>query len=250
MASRSLLGGRVTSSCRWLLPKSTTKRVAGRTVLLSRFLGEDRLRNFTNAGVSSAGDGGVGAKSFKPLGAAQRRDGRFVDSAVGSNDVSRLARRSFHLSSKRDSLSAERIAERTAVAQADFALAAEEESQSVPRKTRVPGKTTNSLFPFSGEDDGYSEEDYTDDEDGEVVRVDSDSSEDDDELAIASLGMASEIVDALLKRGITHLFPIQVLSSSQCSRTSVFSFLTLFIELLILPAEEAVHRAISVSRCV
>ncbi|CAM6129401.1 unnamed protein product [Calypogeia fissa] len=218
MASRSLLGGvRVSSSCRWLLPKSA-KRLAGRTVLLSRFLGEDRLRNISNAGVSSSsaaanrGYGG-GPKGLRPVVVAQRReDGRFVDgAAVGSsNDVSRLSRRSFHLSSTRDSSSAERSAERTAVAQADFTVAAEEERQSVLGKSRVPGKTTkNSLFPYADEDDEYSEEDYSDDEDGEVVRVGGDSSEDDDELAISRLGIAAEIVDALVKREITHLFPIQ-----------------------------------------
>jgi hypothetical protein len=42
----------------------------------------------------------------------------------------------------------------------------------------------------------------------------------DEELAIASLEVSSEVVDALAKRGITHLFPIQVLSFLLCTVTS------------------------------
>lgn len=56
-----------------------------------------------------------------------------------------------------------------------------------------------------------SEEDESDvDEDVEVLRVDNESVDDGDELAISRLGIPEAVVEALAKRGIMQLFPIQV----------------------------------------
>ncbi|GJP86134.1 hypothetical protein CLOP_g16198 [Closterium sp. NIES-67] len=55
-----------------------------------------------------------------------------------------------------------------------------------------------------------SDEEVSSDEEGEVVLVDvSDDDVDRDELAIESLGLATVLEQALLKRGISRLFPIQ-----------------------------------------
>ncbi|KAG0569832.1 hypothetical protein KC19_6G118900 [Ceratodon purpureus] len=55
-----------------------------------------------------------------------------------------------------------------------------------------------------------SEEDESEeDEEAEVLRVDNESMDDGDELAISNLGIAEAVVAALEKRGITQLFPIQ-----------------------------------------
>ncbi|KAG0625387.1 hypothetical protein M758_2G051100 [Ceratodon purpureus] len=55
-----------------------------------------------------------------------------------------------------------------------------------------------------------SEEDESDvDEDVEVLRVDSQAMQDGDELAISRLGIPEAVVEALAKRGISQLFPIQ-----------------------------------------
>ena len=56
------------------------------------------------------------------------------------------------------------------------------------------------------DDDFSDEKDYESDE-GELDSA----SVDDDELAISKLGLPQRLVDSLEKRGITHLFPIQVL---------------------------------------
>lgn len=67
-------------------------------------------------------------------------------------------------------------------------------------------KGKGGLFGYSQGTD--SEEEY--EEDGEMLRVDNQSVDDEVELAIASLGIPEAVVDALAKRGITQLFPIQV----------------------------------------
>lgn len=56
--------------------------------------------------------------------------------------------------------------------------------------------------------DQFSDEESSDEE-GAVLRMDK-VAIDEDELAIASLGVSNAIVEALAKRGITQLFPIQV----------------------------------------
>lgn len=45
----------------------------------------------------------------------------------------------------------------------------------------------------------------------EAVGVDFDRGREEDVLAIANLGLPQVLVDSLLKRGITQLFPIQVI---------------------------------------
>jgi ATP-dependent RNA helicase DDX21 len=59
-----------------------------------------------------------------------------------------------------------------------------------------------------GSSSSLEEEEYVDDSEGDV------SSEDDDgdELGVAKLGLPQRLVDTLEKRGITKLFPIQVIS--------------------------------------
>ena len=55
-----------------------------------------------------------------------------------------------------------------------------------------------------------SDEEYEDSEEGEIIRVDNESVDDEDELAVANLGIPLAVVEALAKRGIEKLFPIQV----------------------------------------
>ena len=64
-------------------------------------------------------------------------------------------------------------------------------------------------------DEGSEEdEEYVDDSD-EFVEGDVSSEDDDgDELGVAKLGLPQRLVDTLEKRGITKLFPIQVMLSS------------------------------------
>lgn len=59
---------------------------------------------------------------------------------------------------------------------------------------------------------GYTLEDEDDEEfdDEEIIHVDNESIDDADQLDISRLGIPDSIVDALEKRGITQLFPIQV----------------------------------------
>ncbi|KAG0615496.1 hypothetical protein M758_5G046000 [Ceratodon purpureus] len=54
-----------------------------------------------------------------------------------------------------------------------------------------------------------SDEEYEDSEEGEIIRVDNESVDDEDELAVANLGIPLAVVEALAKRGIEKLFPIQ-----------------------------------------
>lgn len=65
----------------------------------------------------------------------------------------------------------------------------------------------------------FGNEDERDFEDGEVLHVDNESVDDEDELAVANLGIPLAVVDALAKRGITQLFPIQVISESTSIRS-------------------------------
>jgi ATP-dependent RNA helicase DDX21 len=68
-------------------------------------------------------------------------------------------------------------------------------------------------FPF-----GYSqgsdseEEEEEEDEEAEVLLVDKNVKDPGSQLDIASLGLPQPVVDALAKRGISQLFPIQVTS--------------------------------------
>jgi ATP-dependent RNA helicase DDX21 len=72
----------------------------------------------------------------------------------------------------------------------------------------VPGGRSN-LFGFSPSQ-GRVDSDEDSDEDGEVLRVDNESIDDEDQLAISNLGIPPGVVESLAKRGITQLFPIQV----------------------------------------
>lgn len=56
-------------------------------------------------------------------------------------------------------------------------------------------------------DEEYEEES---EEEDEVILVDNESVDDEDELAVANLGIPTAVVEALAKRGIEKLFPIQV----------------------------------------
>ncbi|CAM6007903.1 unnamed protein product [Sphagnum balticum] len=71
----------------------------------------------------------------------------------------------------------------------------------------VPGGRSN-LFGFSPSQ-GRVDSDEDSDEDGEVLRVDNESIDDEDQLAISNLGIPPGVVESLAKRGITQLFPIQ-----------------------------------------
>jgi ATP-dependent RNA helicase DDX21 len=73
---------------------------------------------------------------------------------------------------------------------------------------------------------GYSRGTESEDEDSdldaaEVLRVDNDAVADGDELAISRLGISEAVVEALAKRGISQLFPIQVPIFSQTQHHSV-----------------------------
>lgn len=63
---------------------------------------------------------------------------------------------------------------------------------------------------------GYPDElltdavDYEDFDADEVIRMDNESVDDEDELAVANLGIPDAVVVALAARGISQLFPIQV----------------------------------------
>jgi hypothetical protein len=55
-----------------------------------------------------------------------------------------------------------------------------------------------------------SDEEYGEESEGEVIHVDNESVDDEDELAVANLGIPAAVVEALANRGIERLFPIQV----------------------------------------
>ncbi|KAI3951782.1 hypothetical protein MKW98_013840 [Papaver atlanticum] len=64
---------------------------------------------------------------------------------------------------------------------------------------------------FSSDDDVVPEQlyDLDDDEDDDVSESDGEKKDDGDVLALDNLGLPTPLVEALEKRGITHLFPIQ-----------------------------------------
>ena len=83
------------------------------------------------------------------------------------------------------------------------------ETSAVATDFVVAEKRRSGAFGYSRGTD--SEEDESDvDEDVEVIRVENGSVDDGDELAISRLGISEVVVDALAKRGIMRLFPIQV----------------------------------------
>lgn len=59
------------------------------------------------------------------------------------------------------------------------------------------------------EDDGDTE---YDDESEFEASIDDGNDDDDDELSVRRLGLPQRLVETLVKRGITKLFPIQVIS--------------------------------------
>ncbi|XP_024362565.1 DEAD-box ATP-dependent RNA helicase 3B, chloroplastic [Physcomitrium patens] len=82
------------------------------------------------------------------------------------------------------------------------------ETNAVATDFLVAQKGRAGSFGYSRGTD--SEEDESDiDDDAEVIRVDNESMDDGDELAISRLGIPDAVADALAKRGITQLFPIQ-----------------------------------------
>ncbi|BBN05938.1 ATP-dependent RNA helicase DDX21 [Marchantia polymorpha subsp. ruderalis] len=177
------------------LPKRTAKTLSGAPPgLLSSFVG-DKGRLCASGGVSIKYRAPNGCL---PLGASSQRDG-FPQVGDGVNP---LFRKSFHVSSGRETSSAER----TAVATSDYAVAEEERRTVTENGNGFPAPGRSAIFGYSG---GDEDEDEFDDEEGEVLRVDNESTDDEDELAIANLGLPQDIVDSLAKRGIFQLFPIQ-----------------------------------------
>lgn len=73
----------------------------------------------------------------------------------------------------------------------------------------VAQKGRSGSFGYSRGTESEDEESDVED-DGEVLRVDNESMDDGDELAISNLGIPEAVVEALEKRGISQLFPIQV----------------------------------------
>jgi ATP-dependent RNA helicase DDX21 len=72
------------------------------------------------------------------------------------------------------------------------------------------GRTSSGSFGYSRGTDSEEDEDESDvDDEEEVIRVDNESIDDADQLAIDRLGIPDAVVEALAKRGITQLFPIQ-----------------------------------------
>ena len=85
----------------------------------------------------------------------------------------------------------------------------------VPSAIATPNSSLLSEEAFKGLGEGFSDEDRLDDvSENEDFGYDSESETSSaanvDELDISKLGLPSRLVDSLLKRGISHLFPIQV----------------------------------------
>lgn len=70
-------------------------------------------------------------------------------------------------------------------------------------------RAKNGLFGYSRGTESEEEEESDEDEE-DVLRVDNESVDDEDQLAIANLGIPEAVVESLAKRGISQLFPIQV----------------------------------------
>lgn len=79
--------------------------------------------------------------------------------------------------------------------------------------------------------DGFSkdslDDNLIDSEPNSSLAFSDDSPADDDELAISKLGLPQRLTDSLEKRGITHLFPIQVPITLCCF--ALLYFLSLFL---------------------
>jgi ATP-dependent RNA helicase DDX21 len=83
----------------------------------------------------------------------------------------------------------------------------------LPSAIATPNSSVLSEEAFKGLGGGFAEDSLDDFYDSEA-EPSSAASADQDELALSKLGMPHRLVDTLEKRGITHLFPIQVLSLS------------------------------------
>lgn len=79
---------------------------------------------------------------------------------------------------------------------------------SVPRAVATPNSVLSEQA-FEGLS-LHQEDDDVYDSEGEVESGFESESTHDDELDLSKLGLPQRLVDSLLKRGITHLFPIQV----------------------------------------
>lgn len=101
------------------------------------------------------------------------------------------------------------------------------ETSAVATDTNYSGMSSqrakNGLFGYSRGTESEEEEESDEDEE-DVLRVDNESVDDEDQLAIANLGIPEAVVESLAKRGISQLFPIQVTATfineplRQCSR--------------------------------
>lgn len=87
------------------------------------------------------------------------------------------------------------------------------ETSAVASDTNYSGMSSqrakNGLFGYSRGTESEEEEESDEDEE-DVLRVDNESVDDEDQLAIANLGIPEAVVESLAKRGISQLFPIQV----------------------------------------
>lgn len=91
-------------------------------------------------------------------------------------------------------------AQRASLASTESSLS----STSMERSAIATDYASTSIFGLT---DGLDTDEFDDEE--EIIRVDNESVDDEDELAVANLGIPQAVVDALAKRGIEKLFPIQ-----------------------------------------
>lgn len=96
----------------------------------------------------------------------------------------------------------------------------------LPSAIATPNSSVLSEEAFKGLGGGFAEDSLDDYYDSEA-EPSSAASADQDELAVSKLGLPHRLVETLEKRGITHLFPIQVLYPLPLSLSTPFFFLTL-----------------------
>lgn len=84
------------------------------------------------------------------------------------------------------------------------------ETSAVATDFVVAQKDRRGSFGYSRGTDSEDEDESEGEDDDEVIRVDNQSVDDADQLAISQLGIPDAVVEALAKRGISQLFPIQV----------------------------------------
>lgn len=72
------------------------------------------------------------------------------------------------------------------------------------------GSFSNNNNQHASDDDSEAEDYYDSSSDDSQSQVVADDDDDDEELAVSNLNLPPPLVESLSKRGITHLFPIQV----------------------------------------